>query len=66
MPIGLGSSKMALYSRIFRRNLEKIPEESDLPHTYKCECDSHWVENGLNPRPCWACGTLVTPKCLHI
>lgn len=49
-----------------RVKLEKTPEEIDLPHTYKCECDVKWVAKGLELQPCWACGKPVKPDCFHI
>jgi hypothetical protein len=51
---------------LLRLNREQIPDESDLPHTFKCECDVKWVANGLKSQPCWACGTPVKPTCFHI
>lgn len=42
------------------------PDEKELNHTYVCECEVKWVEKGLDPKPCWACDTIVTPKCHHL
>ncbi len=43
-----------------------IPEELDLPHTFRCEtCEVKWVENGLESQPCWNCSELVIPMCYH-
>lgn len=66
MPTGLGFHKMFGYAGKHRKKVEVIPDESELPHTFKCECEVEWHENGVEPRPCWACGTLVTPKCYHM
>jgi len=66
MPIGLGSHKVFGFAGRFRRNVEPLPDESELSHTFKCKCEVEWHENGVEPRPCWACDTLVTPKCNHV
>jgi hypothetical protein len=42
------------------------PDEKELNHTYVCECEVKWVEKGLDPKPCWACDTIVTPNCYHL
>lgn len=74
MRIGLGSGEMAFYSRIFRRafysrifrrDVEPLPDESELFHTFKCKCEVQWHEKDTVAKPCWACGTLVTPECNH-